>query len=149
MFEGWLYPLIASYLGHYVKGLQKEQARALCFARRKRERPTHAHARVSCAWAYGAAWCGWRTWTCASRRVARGRSGSNGRPPARLICPLRASQAFEYLQLPFAIRSGTAGRLELQARPSRARVRSCVERGRVHPSAPVADKPLWRLFVPS
>jgi hypothetical protein len=27
MFEGWLYPLIASYLGHYVKGLQKEQAR--------------------------------------------------------------------------------------------------------------------------
>ena len=27
MFEGWLYPLLASYLGHYVKGLQKEQAR--------------------------------------------------------------------------------------------------------------------------
>ena len=34
MFEGWLYPLIASYLGHYVKGLQKEQARggAFCHA---------------------------------------------------------------------------------------------------------------------
>ncbi len=29
MFEGWLYPLLASYLGHYVKGLQKEQARLL------------------------------------------------------------------------------------------------------------------------
>ena len=27
MFEGWLYPLLASYLGHYVKGLQKDQVR--------------------------------------------------------------------------------------------------------------------------
>jgi hypothetical protein len=34
MFEGWLYPLLASYLGHYVKGLQKEQAR-----RARRARP--------------------------------------------------------------------------------------------------------------
>jgi hypothetical protein len=33
MFEGWLYPLIASYLGHYVKGLQKEQACPLRTAR--------------------------------------------------------------------------------------------------------------------
>jgi hypothetical protein len=30
MFEGWLYPLLASYLSHYVVGLQKEQARGAC-----------------------------------------------------------------------------------------------------------------------
>jgi hypothetical protein len=29
MFEGWLYPLLASYLGHYVKGLQKDQVSEL------------------------------------------------------------------------------------------------------------------------
>jgi hypothetical protein len=29
---------------------------------------------------------------------------------------VRCPQAFEYLQLPFAIRAGTVGRLELQAR---------------------------------
>jgi hypothetical protein len=38
MFEGWLYPILASYLGHYVKGLQKEQARSAPGSQRR----THA-----------------------------------------------------------------------------------------------------------
>jgi len=27
MFEGWLFPVVASYLDHYVKDFQKEQVR--------------------------------------------------------------------------------------------------------------------------
>lgn len=50
MFEGWLYPLLASYLGHYVKGLQKDQVRrlrsSLCCVRRLSHSHTHTQLRV-------------------------------------------------------------------------------------------------------
>lgn len=145
MFEGWLYPLIASYLGHYVKGLQKEQARfsALQREQRTRKRPD---ARLVAAAARGPL-------------ERRGAAGERGPAPrgASLCClscaataaqrtpdlpSSRLRQAFEYLQLPFAIRAGTAGRLELQARVSRVATAAlrCVRSS----ARALADKPsVW------
>ena len=135
MFEGWLYPLIASYLGHYVKGLQKEQARPF----RASSAPKRGRSRAPATQLRVGLWSGVvRLENVDLRLEVRGASPKtrgNGWPRRRLICPLRATQAFDYLALPFAIRSGTAGRLELQARASRSCAGCVAARRRVQPSA--------------
>ncbi|KAK3264654.1 hypothetical protein CYMTET_26622 [Cymbomonas tetramitiformis] len=67
MFEGWIYHILAGYLGHYVRDLQREQLRI-------------------------GLWKGVVLLENVELRL----------------------EAFDHLQLPFAIRSGTIGRLQLQ-----------------------------------
>jgi len=123
MFEGWLYPLLASYLGHYIKGLHKEQVSSSYTPRCGTCTPASlSHG----ARLHSPASCRSLEWSRAARERGAALGGACIDTERALqiestqqmtTAAAHETQAFEYLQLPFAIVSATVGRLELQARP--------------------------------